>query len=168
MIVPKVIAGYIGHRWPRGNDVATKSYVDGVVDKIWLPSVTELNVEQGEDWNSLENDDWTNTNDKIGSSTFEYFKRFKGSELSKVLTSERTVLAGNGKAGNYSIPVYKKGSTEPIENISENNISTYYWTRSIPSYWHEHVRVIRPNGLFSQLQSINSTVGIRPCVTLKY
>lgn len=182
MIVPKQISGYIGHRWPdNAHDISTKSYVEGAVDKVWLPSATELNVINGIDWNGYDNDKWTNSSDDTGSTVFEYFKNYsnytnpvtntKNSSLTDAVKTVRTSLAKNGMVGNYSIPVYDKGTTNQKTAIStENNINTsdHYWTRSPASPWYTNMRVMLSTGRFSYGATDNSNCGVRPCIILKY
>lgn len=180
MIVPKVLAGYTGHRWPvNDHDVATKSYVEGAVDKVWLPSVTELNIVNGIDWNKDINDAWTNPSDEAGSIVFEYFKNYgqyanpltgnMNSSISEAVKTVRTSLAKNGSIGNFSIPVYNKGTTTVKTSISTTaNTSDQYWTRSPVSYWYRSVRMVDGTGKFSHGSTVYSYGGIRPCVILKY
>lgn len=180
MIVPKPIAGYTGHRWPdNAHDIATKSYIEGTVDKVWLPSATELNVEKGQDWNSLPDDAWTNPSDDASSTVFEYFKNFlnytnpvtktKNTSVAAAIKTQRTTLAKNGMVGNYSIPVYDKGTTTPKTEISVTaNTSDHYWTRSPRSSYYTSVRGVTSSGSFDSWGTNRSHVGVRPCVMLKY
>lgn len=173
MIVPKQIAGYTGHRWPdNALDIATKSYVEGAVDKVWLASATELNVMNGQDWNNQSNDTWTNPSDEAGSTIFQYFQNYDKygfSSLSQAVKATRTPFAKNSFAMNYSIPVYKKGTTEVNTDIHTTANSTdHYWTRSSSSYWFNYVRTVLSSGLFNYDTTFNSAFGVRPCVILKY
>lgn len=180
MIAPKEIAGYTGHRWPDSkHDISTKSYVEGSADKVWLPSATELNVANGVDWNSSRDDSWTNPSDEASSTVFEYFKNYNqyknpysdriNTSLSDALIAKRTSIAANGMIGNYSIPVYDKGTTTAKTEISiSENTSEHYWTRSPMSYWYTGVRIVHSSGEFSADGTCYSYVGVRPCINLKY
>lgn len=173
MIVPKQIAGYIGHRWPDNeNDIATKSYIEGAIDKVWLPSATELNVMNGQDWNNQSNDAWTNPSDETGSAVFKYFKDYEKygfSSLAQAVKATRTPFARNSFAMNYSIPVYKKGTTEVNTDIHTTaNSNDHYWTRSPSSTWFSHARFVYSSGLFHAHSTYDSYIGVRPCVILKY
>lgn len=171
MIVPKIIEGYIGHRWPdNAHDVSTKSYVEGALDKVWLPSATELNIMAGKDWQGLD-DSWANPSDEASSTVFEYFKNKSGDELKNALKATRTELAKDGKAGNYSIPVYDKGSANvktAISNQAEINSSDHYWTRSPSSTWYYGVRTVNSSGAFHYNYTHGSDSSVRPCVIIKY
>lgn len=139
------------------------------MDMVWLPSVTELNVMNGKDWNGHLDDLWTNPSDEAGSTVFEYFKNKAGDELSKALQATRTEFAKNSFAMNYSIPVYNKGTTTINTNIHPTgNSNDYYWTRSAVSYWYNSVRTVIDTGLFNATYTYNSYFGVRPCVILKY
>lgn len=175
MIVPKIIAGYSGFRWPTHNthEVSEKTYIEGTVDKIWLPSTTELNIMSVEDG-------YTNPSDEAGSTVFKYFKNYKqhtnpitnevNTTLSNALKSTRTsFVANNSKAMNYSIPVYQYNSTAINTEINEkSNSSDYYWTRSPMSSYYASVRYVGSTGLFSNNPTSYSNVGVRPCLILKY
>lgn len=172
-IVPKSIAGYTGYRWPDDSfDISTKSYVNGALDKVWLASVTELNVENGQDWNGDINDAWTNPSDETGSVVFEYFKNYRDygfNNVAEAVKAERTVFAKNSYASNFSIPVYKYQSTEINTDIhATNNSSNHYVTRSPSSPWYDGVRIILNSGRFSHTNTPNSNLGVRPCIILKY
>lgn len=178
MIVPKVIAGYTGHRWPDNQySIADKSYIEGVTDKVWLASTTELNNMNGQDWNG-NNDYWTNPSDEASSTVFEYFKNYskyknpvtnnRNTSVAEALITTRTKLAMDGMAGNYSIPVYEKGTVTPNEAISKKtNTSNIYWTRTPSSPWYVNVRVIY-TGRFHAFPTDYSYLGARPCIILKY
>lgn len=170
MIVPKVIAGYIGHRWPdMAHDLTTKSYVEGTVDKVWLPSATELNIANAQVVNNQSNDIWTNPSDEASSTTFDYFNELKGSALTNALKAKRTAFAENSFAANYSIPLYKKGTTTINMDIHTSmNSSDHYWTRSPVSYGYAHVRAVYNSGLFGNDGTYCSNFGVRPCLILKY
>lgn len=179
MIVPKQIAGYIGHRWPDSendpdskHNIATKSYVEGALDKVWLPSVTELNIMNGEDWNNQSDDSWTNPSDEAGSTVFQYFKNYKEynfATIADAVKAERTTLAKNGMIGNFSIPVYDKGTTTQKTEISTSaNTSDEYWTRSPGAYWCHAVRIVQSSGEFGICRTRFSHLGVRPCIILKY
>lgn len=180
MIVPKVIAGYIGHRWPdNDNDSSTKSCVEGAVDKVWLPSVTELNVTNGQDWNNQQNDAWTNPSDEAGSTVFEYFKNYNqyknpytnrdNTSVADAVKATRTNFAKNSFAMNYSIPVYKKGTTEVNTDINATlNSSDHYWTRSPSSSWYNRSRIVGSSGSFGFTTHLSSNFGVRPCIIIKY
>lgn len=170
LIVPKVISGYIGHRWPDNvHNASLKSYVEGPVDKVWLPSATELNVMNGKDANGQMDDKWTSASDMAGSTVFEYYKNLEGDELANALIATRTKFAENSFAMNYSIPVYKKGTTAVNTEIHATRNSTdQYWTRSSMSYWFTDARLINNLGLFAQVSSCVSDTGVRPCIILKY
>lgn len=170
MIIPKQIAGYIGHRWPDGaHNLATKSYIEGATDKVWLPSATELNIANATDWNGHVNDSWTTPSDESGSTVFEYFKDLSGDTLTNALKATRTPFAINSFAMNFSIPVYNKGTTTVNSNIhSSKNSTDNYWTRSPSSYAFAHARLVMDSGLFSHDSSYSSGIGVRPCVILKY
>lgn len=164
MIVPKTIAGYTGSRWPNNShEISEKTYVEGVVDKVWLPSVTELNMMAAEDDN-------TNPSDEVGSTVFEYFEGKTGTELQTAIRTTRTpFLSTNSKAMNYSIPVYKFNSTEINEDIhTTNNSDDYYWTRSPKSNSYSNVRYMPITGSLEYWNTGQSSVGVRPCVILKY
>lgn len=173
MIVPKQIPGYTGHRWPdNAHDIATKSYAEGAVDKVWLPSATELNIMNGQDWNSEANDAWTNPSDESGSTVFEYFKNYQDygfSSITEAVKTTRTNFAKNSFAMNYSIPIYKKGVTDVNTDIhSTNNSTDNYWTRSPMSSWYTSARTVYNSGLFFAHYTTHSYIGVRPCVILKY
>lgn len=173
MIVPKTIAGYTGHRWPDNEfDVATKSYVEGALDKVWLPSATELNIANGVDWNGDIDDAWTNPSDETGSKVFEYFNNYQNygySSVAEAVKAVRTPFAKNSFAMNYSIPVYLKGTTEINTDIHATSNSTdHYWTRSPSSFWFFSMRTVYSTGSFHSWRSYYSYVGVRPCVILKY
>lgn len=182
MIVPKEIAGYTGNRWPdSGHNATTKSYVEGAVDKVWLPSATELNIKNGKDWNDIEGDSWANPSDEAGSTVFEYFKNYynydnpvtgeKNVLIADAIKTIRTDLAQDGKGGNYSIPVYDKGTTTAKTAISDTqnrNTTDNYWTRTPSSYWYNTVRTVTNKGRFGSNSSHDSYNGVRPCVILKY
>lgn len=161
--MPKSIAGYIGHRWPNINSNPTKmSYVEGAIDKVWLPSAAELNnIEVG--------DPHTNPSDAAGSSVFEYFKGKTGAALQNALKTTRTELAMNSFTMNYSIPLYLRNSTSVNTDIhATTNSSDHYWTRSPMSYNQNHVRFVSNLGAFNPYNTNNSSIGVRPCVILKY
>lgn len=183
VLVPKSIAGNFCHRWPNSShNIATKQYVEGVVDKVWLPSVTELNIMEGLDWNN-EKDEWTSPSDEAGATVFEYYKNFAqylnpydrnrvNTSLFDAMVGKRTEIAKNGACGNYSIPVYLKGSTDENTAISTNssaNTSDRYWTRSPMSPWFFDIRVVEAGtGKFVSFATRYASVGVRPCVILKY
>lgn len=163
MIVPKVIAGYTGHRWPNNlNNPQKMSYVESVVDKVWIPSAAELNnIEFG--------DTYTNPSDAAGSTVFEYCRGKTGSTLYNALKTIRTELAKNSFAMNYSIPVYLRDSTTVNTDIHATNNSTdHYWTRSARADYYANIRYVPNTGMFSNLSTYASDIGVRPCVILKY
>lgn len=163
MIVPKTIAGYTGYRWPNNsNDPQKMSYIEGAVDKVWLPSVAELNnIESG--------DEYTSPSDATNSTVFEYFKGKKGTTLKNALKTTRTELAKNSFAMNYSIPVYLHNSTTANTNIHATKNSTdQYWTRSPVSAYYTDVRRVNNSGSFNLTNTLYSYIGVRPCVILKY
>lgn len=164
IIIPKAIAGYTGHRWPNNNnrDPQKMSYIEGSVDKIWVPSAAELNnIESG--------DEYTNPSDASCSTVFEYFKGKTGVTLQNALKTTRTELAENSFAMNYSIPVYKYQSTEINIDINATTNSTdHYWTRSPMSYYYSNVRYVTRSGSFSNDGTNTSYFGVCPCVLLKY
>lgn len=183
-IIPKTIAGYTGNRWPdNAYNTDNKTYIEGVVDKVWLPSATELNVAQGKDWNSEENSSWTNPSDEAGSTVFEYFKNYQNytnpisndqtkmnASVTQSLKTVRTEFAKNAYIGNYSIPVYMyRDSTQINTDISDSiNSSDNYWTRSPSAYQYTVVQVIYSTGQFYSGRTHLSHIGVRPCVILGY
>lgn len=185
LIVPKVIAGYTGHRWPDSAlDIAAKGYVEGAYDKVWLASATELNIMNGRDWNNQGNDAWTNPSDESSSSVFQYFMNYseyinpvtnkKNNSVSEAIRTIRTKFAERSFAANYSIPMYNQlneGETDLSINTdihAENNSSDHYWTRSPSSPGSSGVRTVLSSGLFTATISNTSHVGVRPCIILKY
>lgn len=91
--------------------------------------------------------------------------------LTNALKATRTELATDGKAGNFSIPIYDKGTTTvktAISNQTGINSSNHYWTRSPSSYWFRGSCVVFDTGLFHAWDSNYSYFGVRPCVILKY
>lgn len=174
MILPKAISGYTGHRWPNNlHEPSKMSYVEGVVDKVWLASATELN-------NMDVNDEYTNPNDEASATVFEYFKNYTehknpltnsyNKTIGEALKTIRTTfVSNNSKAMNYSIPLYKYQSTEINEDIHDlNNSIDFYWTRSPMSYYYNRVRYVDSSGSFNSFVSNYSHLGVRPCITLKY
>lgn len=163
-IVPKTIPGYIGFRWPTGtHEPANMTYVEGAMDKVWLPSATELNIMSN-------NEEYTNPSDEASSTVFEYFKGNTGVALQNALKAERTkFVKDNSKAMNFSIPVYKYQSEEINEDIHTTmNSLDYYWTRSPMPYYCNNVRYVIDSGIFKNHNSDNSHIGVRPCIILKY
>lgn len=165
MIVPKKIAGYIGYRWPADtNEPSKMSNIDGDLDKVWLPSVTELNV-MASDYNFI------NASDEAGSTVFQYFRDKTDVALHEALKATRTeFVINNSKAMNYSIPVYKYQSTEINEDIHTSlNSLDYYWTRSPLSNSYSFICYVHDSGLFAYDYGSNgSNIGVRPCIILKY
>lgn len=174
MILPKVIPGYIGHRWPNNSNDPTKmSYIEGTIDKVWLPSATELN-------SMSVNDEHTNPSDDAGAKVFEYFKNYGkynnhfmdklNSSLSEALKTKRSEFVKvDSKSMNYSIPVYKYQSTDINNEISTTaNSADWYWTRSPMSINYGNVRYVTSSGSFSDYRTYRSYGGVRPCVILKY
>lgn len=99
---------------------------------------------------------------------FEYFKNLSGDDLKDALRATRTPLAHDGKAGNYSIPVYDKGTSNVKTAIADKNSSDNYWTRSASSYWCSPVRAVLDTGIIHGYDTHHSTLGVRPCIILKY
>lgn len=174
MIVPKAIAGYTGFRWPTQTSVASqKTYVEGAVDKVWLPSTTELNIMAVED-------NYTNPSDEASSTAFEYFKNYThykdpltnttNTTIANALKTERTdFVRENSFAMNYSIPLYQYNSTAINDDISTSlNSTNYYWTRSPRSYYCHNVRYVGSSGSFDSTGTNDSNIGVRPCIILKY
>lgn len=164
MIEPKSIAGFTGFRWPTNmHETSAKTYVEGTIDKVWLPSATELNIMNAEDY-------YTNPSDESSSTVFEYFKDKTDATLNEALKANRTLfVANNSKAMNYSIPVYKYQSTEINDDIHTTlNSGDYYWTRSPMSNYFSGVRYVSSSGTFNNSDTYNSYVGVRPCIILKY
>lgn len=182
LIVPKVIGGYVGARWPESkHSVSYKSYIEGALDKVWLPSVTELNVANGTDWTLNTDDAWTSSSDKSSATVFEYFKNYSqyknplktgdgnNQSVAEAIDTKRTDFAKNSYAANFSIPLYKYQTTEINVDInSSRNSCDHYWTRSPISYWSSDIRIIKNGGLFSPGTSHDSYYGVRPCIILKY
>lgn len=182
MIVPRVIGASIAHRWPdSANDVSTNSNIEGIIDKVWLPSATELNIMNGQDWNGSENDAWTIPSDNSTSTVFKYFKNYNqfinpfktyatnNVSLAEALYSKRTEFAKNSFSANYSIPVYlleSNGINKDIDAV--RNASDNYWTRSPSSYWFNYMRIVNGMGKFDAGRSSTSYIGVRPCIMLKY
>lgn len=125
----------------------------------------------GFDWNG-NIDSWTNPSDEAGSTVFEYFKNYKNygfSSVDEAIKANRTPLATNGSAGNYSIPVYDKGTTTTKVAInSDSNTTDQYWTRSASSHWYGYIRTVHTSGRFYANNTYNSSIGVRPCMILKY
>lgn len=165
LIVPKEIAGYTGIRWPTNvHGVTDMTYVEGAVDKVWLPSTTELNI-MGKEDNS------TVPSDEASSTVFEFFKDKTGTDLQNALKTSRTYFVNmNSFAMNYSIPIYQYNSTAINTDIhSTANSSDTYWTRSPMSYYYDQVRCVNNTGTFGEYHTTdNSYLGVRPCVILKY
>lgn len=174
MIVPRVIAEYTGFRWPANtHEPSEKTYVEGGVDKVWLPSTTELNIMAVED-------NYTNPNDEASSTVLEYFKNYaqyinpvsniNNTTLANSLKTVRTnFVKNNSKAMNYSIPVYQYQSTAINENIHiTSNSLDHYWTRSSVSNYSSSVRTVNSSGSFTGTNTNDSTLGVRPCLILKY
>lgn len=180
MIIPKAIGGYTGNRWPDSTqEISKKSYIEGALDKVWIASATELNIMNGYDWENNLNDAWTNPSDEANSTVFEYFKSWnqysnpydrsrKNISLEDSLKAHRTAFALEDRAGNYSIPVYNKGTTIENENIGTGNTSDNYWTRSPVSSWYTHIRIVGIEGVFPASPTYDSQIGARPCIILKY
>lgn len=164
MIMPKEIAGYTGFRWPNNaHSPSLKTYIESALDKIWLPSTTELNI-------MATADGYTNPSDEASSTVFQYFKGKSGIVLQISLKAERTAFVkANSKAMNYSIPVYKYQSTEINEDIHmTSNSADVYWTRSPVSDNYTVVHRVVSSGEFYGSSTDNSTYGVRPCLILKY
>lgn len=164
MIVPKEISGYIGFRWPTSTyEASKKTFVEGVVDKVWLPSTSELNIM------GAENNE-ANASDEAASKVFAYFKGMTGASLQNALRATRTpLIVANSKAMNYSIPLYQYQSTEINTDIHDKNNSTdYYWTRSAMSKYSKRVLLVHSSGSFGTYDNFGSDVGVRPCIILKY
>lgn len=168
MIAPKEIAGYTGFRWPaKTHEISAKTYVEGVVDKVWLPSATELNIMETGDY-------FTNPSDASSSTVFKYFKNYHDynfNNIAEAIMATRTPFTeNNSKAMNYSIPVYQFQSAAINDDIHETlNSSDFYWTRSPRTYSYGTVLRVDNMGTFSDiLHTDGAPVGIRPCVILQY
>lgn len=173
MIVPKTIAGYTGYRWPDDSiSVSAMSYIEGTVDKVWITSSSELGDGENE---------YNSSSEDSSSTAFEYFKNFQlyknpYNNLNNVtLNSARagirsSILNGdNNTAGNYSIPIYCKGTTAINTDIHGSmNSSNTYWTRTSASNWSAHMRMVDKNGACGSARPNNSNFGVRPCIILKY
>lgn len=164
MIEPKVIGGYVGHKWPtESSDNTFASYVGGAIDKIWIPSATELNIMNADS-------NYTNSSDVSGSTVFKYFQTKTDKNLEDALKTKRTpFVENNSKAMSYSIPVYKYQSVDINEDIHDKSNSTNnYWTRSPMSSDCRKIRIVKSQGRFDSDITINSIYGVRPCIILKY
>lgn len=164
MIMPKVISGYIGWRWPsKEKDPTGNQYVEGSVDKVWLASAAELNIMSVDEA-------YPNSSDEASTTVFKYFKDKSGVALENALKSVRSpFVVNNTKAMNYSIPLYEYQSTKIIENIHEElNSLDYYWTRSPVSNIYTRISSVNNLGKFRDDSTSSSRLGVRPCIILKY
>lgn len=133
------------------------------MDKIWLPSTTELNIMSAED-------NYTIPSDETSSTVFKFFNGKSGEELQNALKAVRTpFVANNSKAMNYSIPLYQYQSTAVNIDINEkSNSLDYYWTRSAMSDNYANMRSVNYSGTFGSNYTDYSAFGVRPCMILKY
>lgn len=172
LIVPKVISGYTGFRWPSNNDtVSNMSYVEGAVDKVWIASAIELGA----------TGNVANSSDAASACTYEYFKNYEKylnpftGEYNKSLMESRCGMRSpllsstSTLAGNYSVPMYLRGTTDINTDISpENHKLNYYWTRTPMSRWHFRMQVVSNTGGFDANMTGSAGIGARPCLILKY
>lgn len=174
LIMPKNIPGYTGYRWTNNyNATSERVNVGGAVDKVWLPSATELNI-------MATNDSYINPSDGSSATVFEYFKSYNqyqnpvsgkiNSSLADALKSKRTdFVASDSKAMSYSIPVYEYQSTVVNDDINAKSNSTdIYWTRSPRSSDYKSMYTVDNFGLFDVFNTNGSRYGVRPCIILKY
>lgn len=173
MLVPRCIPGSVAFRWPtNANNIEAKTYIDGTIDKVWIPSAVELGAVS---------DEYVNSSDNASATTFEYFKNYglynnaydgiKNVSLfhARIAKGTDLLISSNSKVGNFSIPIYKRGSTEINDDIHESkNSSSNYWTRSALSGWFREMRVVIGAGSLNAYATTSSDLGVRPCIILKY
>lgn len=183
-IVPKVIPGQVCHEWPSNTHFTEDKVVTPTtVDKIWVPSTAELNIEEGKDWignpdNGNGGNNWSAGTDNSSSDAFAFFRQFQTVEaLTAAIRATGTAFDRNPQVGNFSIPL----------DVAKNNIGTsnmqndqayadywgekgtrYYWTRTPASYWCGSVGFVQTSGAFGYGHTNGSNVGARPALILSY
>lgn len=185
LIVPRVIPGQISHEWPTNNInfTSNKTLTPTTIDKVWIPSTTELNIEQGRDWNGdnyNENggNNWSGSADSSSGTAFAFFRQFQTeTTFLTAIRATGTEFDRNPKVSNYSIPLdvdQNNIGTNNTQNDQDNkdywgNTGTrYYWTRTPASYLSHGVGYVKNNGYFSYYVTYYSNVGVRPALILSY
>lgn len=183
-IIPRVIPGQVCHQWPdTGNILDNNVYTPTTVDKIWVPSMAELNIEFGVDWNGrpvdgIGNNNWSVGSDNSSSDAFAFFRQFKTVDtLKAAIRATSTAFYQDPKKGNYSIPLDVAndniGSSNAQTNASYQDYwgasgTSNYWTRTPVSYWVGSVGCVDAKGLIYYAVSHNSFIGARPAMILSY
>lgn len=183
-IIPRVIAGQNSHQWPSsGYFMDDKVITPTTVDKIWVPSAAELNIEVGVDWNGQPDDgngnnNWFVGSDNSTSDAFAFFRQFKTIEtLSSAVRATGTEFDKNPQVSNYSIPLDVPTSNIGTANSQNEELridywgnkgTREYWTRTATSYWSVSVGFIMTSGGFYSSSTYNSGIGARPAMILSY
>lgn len=183
-IVPKVIPGQVCHEWPSNTHFTEdKTVTPTTVDKIWVPSTAELNIEEGKDWTGLPDNgnggnNWSAGTDNSSSDAFAFFRQFQTVEdLTAAIRATGTEFDRNPQVGNFSIPL-----DVPKTNIGTSNMqkdmaykdywgesgTRYYWTRTPASSWYSSVGCVQTSGAFHYNGTNFSNFGARPALILSY
>lgn len=184
LIVPKVIPGELTHEWPsKQRYTADKSLTPTTVDKIWVPSNSELNISQGMDYNGRPDDgnggnNWSVSTDNGSNTAFAFFRQFQTVQsLSNAVKASSTDFDRNALVSNYSIPLdvdqsnINASNSKPFDNLTDywGEIGArYYWTRTPSNNWHNSVGVVEAKGGFTFGTSHFSHIGARPALILSY
>lgn len=183
-IVPRVIPGQECRQWPSGtNLVNDKITSPTTVDKIWVPSATELNIKEGQDWNgnndmNTAGNNWTTGSDNSTNRAFAFFKQFQSVDsLTAAIRATGTDFDRNPKVSNFSIPLdVDQSNIGTLNSQIDNNFkdywnnsgTRYYWLRSPASYWFGNNGCILSSGTFYSTSTHGTHFGARPAMVLSY
>lgn len=180
-IVPRVIPGQECHEWPsNANNIDDKITSPTTVDKIWIPSASELNIKEGKDWNDNalngEGNNWSAGSDISGA--FAFFKQYQTVDsLTAAIRATGTAFDRNPKVSNFSIPLDVDNSNIGTSNTQVNNSykdywgdagTRHYWLRTPSSYWFHRIGFVQTTGTFYYGVTNSSHIGARPAMVLSY